>query len=331
MKRRGAHLKLLSVHDALLLRHSFALPKLLYCLRTAPCLLSSCVQEYDEVLKSIVSEITNVHFGDRSASWIQATLPVKLGGLGIRRAEEIAPCAYLASTAASSQLVSSIVPCRLIDFSFPNLEDAQALWAAGHNESPPEGDARKQQKVWDSIKAKSIANNLLENAPDPRARARLLASASYESGVWLNVLPVSSLGLRMDDDTIRVAVGLRLGTSLCNPHICRQCGAEVDILGTHGLSCSRSQGRHFRHAALNDIVHQSLTSARVPARLEPIGLQRNDGKRPDGVTMVPWSFGRQLVWDVTTPNTFAPSYIVNATSEAEAVAALAEERKKAKY
>ena len=47
--------------------------------------------------------------------------------------------------------------------------------------------------------------------------------------------------------------------------------------------------------------------------------------------MVPWSFRRQLVCDVTTPDTFAPPYIVSATSEAGAVAAQAEERKKAKY
>ena len=136
----------------------------------------------------------------------------------------------------------------------------------------------------------------------------------------------------MDDHTIRVAVGLYLGTLLCNPNVCRQCGGEVDILETHGLSCSRSKGRHFRHAALNDTVHRSMISARVPAWLEPtcIGPQRNDGKRPDGVTMVPWLSSRQLVWDVTTPDTFAPSYIVGATSEAGTVVALAEENK-AKY
>ncbi len=41
-----------------------------------------------------------------------------------------------------------------------------------------------------------------------------------------------TLGLRMDDDdAIRVAVGLRLGSTLCRPHSCQHCGAEVDRLG----------------------------------------------------------------------------------------------------
>ena len=147
----------------------------------------------------------------------------------------------------------------------------------------------------------------------------------------MNALPISSLGLRMDNDTIRVAVGLRLGVPLCRPHTCVHCGSDVDAQGTHGLSCRYSQGRHFCHAAMNDIVHRSLVAAKIPARLEPSGLQRSDGKRPVGVTVVPWRSGKLLTWDVTCPDTFAPSYTSSATSEAGAVAALAEGRKQSKY
>ena len=46
----------------------------------------------------------------------------------------------------------------------------------------------------------------------------------------------------MDDNTVRVAVGLCLGVPLCHPHLCRHCGEEVGQLGTHGLSCKFSQG-----------------------------------------------------------------------------------------
>ena len=38
-----------------------------------------------------------------------------------------------------------------------------------------------------------------------------------------------------------------------------------------------------------------------------------------------------LVWDVTCPDTFAPSYLSSAASEAGAITASAEERKKTKY
>ena len=61
------------------------------------------------------------------------------------------------------------------------------------------------------------------------------------------------------------------------------------------------------------------------------GLSRLDGQRPDGVTLVPWSHGRPLVWDATCPDTFAFSYQGQATTEAGCVAAMAEDRKQDKY
>ena len=59
----------------------------------------------------------------------------------------------------------------------------------------------------------------------------------------------------------------------------------------------------------------------MPSRLEPPGLNRVDGKRPNGVTTVPaWKCGKLLVWDATCPDTFAPSYVSQATTAAGEVA-----------
>ena len=60
-------------------------------------------------------------------------------------------------------------------------------------------------------------------------------------------------------------------------------------------SCHKSQGRHPRHNAINGIIHRSLTAAGVPCQVEPQGLSRNDGKRSDGVTLLPWINGRPLI------------------------------------
>jgi len=139
-----------------------------------------------------------------------------MGGLGIQSAVQLAPSAFLASAAASSDLVYHIVPPQLQGSPMPHVEDAQRLWAKGHDRAPPEGVAQNRQKAWDTLRASASAEALLENAPDPRSRARLLASMTKESGTWLDVLPISSLGLRMDDNTIRVAVGLCLGAALCS-------------------------------------------------------------------------------------------------------------------
>ena len=120
-----------------------------------------------------------------------------------------------------------------------------------------------------------------------------------------------------------VVVGLRLGLPLGCSHTCSSCGSEVDELGTHGLSCQFSKGRHSRHAAVNDIIRRALDSARIPSHLEPLGLYRSDGKRPDGATVLPWKCGRVLVWDATCTDTLAPSH--------RALAADTEQRKQVKY
>ena len=101
---------------------------------------------------------------------------------------------------------------------------------------------------------------------------------------------------------------------------CQHCGSETDSLGTHGLSCRYSRGRHPRHAENNGIIQRSLGSAKIPCHLEPTGLYRSDGKRPDGASIVPWRAGKVLVWDATCPDTLATSHTAVAAREAGAVA-----------
>jgi len=60
-------------------------------------------------------------------------------------------------------------------------------------------------------------------------------------------------------------------------------------------------------------------------------LPRNDEKRPDGVTLVPWARGRCLLWDFTCPDTMAPSYINKSSLAAGSAASEAEARKSENY
>ena len=65
---------------------------------------------------------------------------------------------------------------------------------------------------------------------------------------------------------------------------------------------------------------------------EPSGLFRTDGKRPDGLTLVPWQSGRSLCWDIITVTCpLAESYVTGSAREAGAAAELAASRKEEKY
>jgi hypothetical protein len=187
-----------------------------------------------------------------------------------------------------------------------------------------------RQSSWDNACCQQVASLLLDEAADSESKARLLASVEDTAGAWLNTVPILSLGLKLSDDAVRVAVALRLGTNICEPHDCI-CGQHVNALGTHGLACKRRAGRHLRHSELNDTIWRALQRAQIPATKEPTGLSRSDHKRPDGVTMIPWAQGRCLTWDVTSPDTLAASHLAESAVRAGSAAAKAEVAKTAKY
>ena len=64
---------------------------------------------------------------------------------------------------------------------------------------------------------------------------------------------------------------------------------------------------------------------------EPTGLSRSDGKRPDGLSLVPWQNGKAVCWDVTVICPLADSYISAAACDAGAAAELTASRKELKY
>jgi len=58
--------------------------------------------------------------------------------------------------------------------------------------------------------------------------AIFLAAVTLHSGDWLLALPISSCGLRLDDEFVRVAISIHLGINPCEPHVCHGCGSQVD-------------------------------------------------------------------------------------------------------
>jgi hypothetical protein len=331
LERAAGRLRLLAAHDALiLLRASFSAPKMLHTLRASPCSGHPALEKFDSLLRNCISHICNTDLSD--LQWIQASLPVRNGGLGIRRVSSLAPSAFLASAAGTRDLQVKILP-RLQASSDSAVNQVLALWSVRFNPASvtcPVGATAGIQREWDKPCVAADICTLLSSLPDRRDQARLLAVSAPHSGDWLHALPISTCGLRLDDEAVRVAVGLRLGSKLCEPHQC-PCGANVNPEGTHGLACRRSSGRSTRHHALNDLVWRSLIRADVPSIKEPAGLLRSDGKRPDGLTQIPWKAGRCMTWDVTVTDTLAESYLASTSTTAGAAAEGAASRKELKY
>ena len=81
----------------------------------------------------------------------------------------------------------------------------------------------------------------------------------------------------------------------------------------------------------NDIILRAINATNVPAVKEPSRLNRQDGKRSDGLSLIPWQSGKPLLWDVTVASTLAGSYVDTAATGAGLVADQAADRKTAKY
>lgn len=329
LARAITRLPLLASHDALLiLKYSISAPKLLYTLRCSPCSGHTGLVEFDRLLRVALSSVTNVEIDD--LAWVQAGLPVCRGGLGVRSVVLLAPSAFLASAAATRDLQDLLLPAGLADLD-PSADVALSTWSERHpGILSPLGSARGKQRAWDEASIQSGLNTLMNGHTDPYHKARLLAVQSNHSGDWLNAWPISACGLRLDDEAIKVAVGLRLGSNLCVPHLC-SCGAMVDARGSHGLSCRRSAGRQTRHAQLNDAIHRTLIRAGYPATKEPTGLMQTGDCRPDGCTLVAWKDGMSVAWDATVPDTLAPSHLADTCQLAGAAAEKAANLKSDKY
>ena len=82
----------------------------------------------------------------------------------------------------------------------------------------------------------------LESVQMKVEQARIKGSAAEHASDWLHAIPMASLGLKLSDSELRVICALRLGSPLCIQHTCT-CGAEVDPMGRHGLSCKNQVGR----------------------------------------------------------------------------------------
>ena len=328
LKRMISRLNLIDPHQAfVLLKHSFAIPKLIHLLRASPAYQQEVIlQEYDSTVRDAMSFIMNVDFSENA--WTQASLPVRSGGLGIRKAVDIALPCYISSSISAQPLVAAITSSVTGLAPFEVTNEIEKWKAEGFTE--PEGEFRKRQKAWDLPRIDFLQKFLLGEAKHQYARARLLASAQPESGAWITAIPVPNLGTQLTPEELRIAIALRTGSKICERHRCK-CGGNADEFGYHLLSCHFNEGRLPRHTAINNIICRALKASDTPATLEPLGLNRENGLRPDGVTINPFSRGKPLSWDATCVNTFAESSIYGNAIEAGHAAAKAEAAKRVKY
>ena len=178
LKLMGERLAMIDSHDALfLLKNCFAIPKLTYFLRTAPFFKKKDILHlYDEELKNALETILNVPLeGD---AWIQCTLPVKKGGLGICKASEIALPAFLSSAHRAQIGKEALQLAHINKIKYELRQDAEIIWKESLNNDDLQNSTPTVQASWDAPLIDLTYNQLLTSQTRLVDRARLLAVAA---------------------------------------------------------------------------------------------------------------------------------------------------------
>ena len=147
-------LEVLNPHQAfVLLKNPFAIPKLQYVLRASPAYL--CREElhiFDRALFGSLGRVTNVSLEGNVCK--QAGFPVNFGGLGCRRAEDIALPSFLASMNSVGELVETILS-RINIADTNELAEAAESWRGASGDAPLPDDSSRQ-KAWDLLLLRGI-------------------------------------------------------------------------------------------------------------------------------------------------------------------------------
>ena len=249
-------LSYLHAHDArTLICYSISVPKLLRVLRSSQCANNEFLQKFDNILRDGFSKVLNVDLSHKQ--WIQATLPVNKGGVGIWSVVSLAPSAFLAS-AASTFTYKTVSSENLALIPDTSVTDILAIWCEFSNNQI----VNESQK---SSKKPGMTKSLIFYL---RNRSTMCYSSWRQSKTFVRkrtTIKSLAIGLRLLDKATRISIDLRLGSNLCAPYV-YTCAKFVNAKDLHSFSCKRSSVKIFRHDLLNDIILRAIQNAKILAK-----------------------------------------------------------------
>jgi hypothetical protein len=245
-----------NVHAAyLLLYFCLGFPRLQHLLRTVGP--HPAWEVWDAALRSAVSTVFAIPFTE--VDWLQATLPIRAGGLGFRSSARHALPAFLASATASFDVSTFIADAPPADLLLRRVASSTAACNFYPNLLAAPG--RHDQRTLSAIVDGRIWDALVGG--DQTVAIRLRSTSSTHASRWLVTPGLSS-------EAFTTLVRLRLGLPVYSTTVqCPYCLATgVDEYGAHVLTCM-SGGAHTRvHNAVRDALFAVARDAMLNPMLE---------------------------------------------------------------
>ena len=313
-----------------MMRSCLSLPKMSFLLRTSrPALHSHAYQKFDGVVRAYLDYLTSMGLTDNQ--WHQATLPIKMGGLGLRKVEHHAEAAFLTAKAMGHDLIEAITRSTRRASGAAALEEntqsnrdtdnKEALEALNNRvQEPYSGDTlvgRTQKSISADIDVFD-AKRLEETITGDHEKARMHALTMTHAGDWVMAIPSKSLNLHLGNRDFRVAIRHRLGMRLYGEDTaCKFCDRMSDRYGRHSLVCTKQTGAWIhRHNSLRDSLFVVAQSAGLGPTKEEMGLISDRQDKPGDITIPQWKGGRGAAFDVAVTSTDQVSTLKQASKQA---------------
>ena len=251
--------------------------------------------------------------------WLQSSLPLRLGGMGIKDPLVIAPAARIAAALTFSQRSSALgLPreCCVLPEDWSRWSDhmqevpgsnAEPLrsWVHGVRRSEVVDDHLSQK--WWTHRIHKVRFERLLRCSGLRDNARLQLQRMPHTTGWMTVTPNEGLGHKLDGRDYRYLIKWWLGRPLIinGASRCPCCEGPLDPLGDHLVTCKLNQPVQ-RHNALRDALTDALREKGMTCHKEvPIGGAR----RPADLSLPSLDSRGPMAIDLVIHHALGPSEV----------------------
>ena len=260
--------------------------------------MDTSMRKVDELMRSTASRVLGLTL--EGPKWMQAQLPTRMGGLGLRSCAEHRGAALLGSL----ELVQGVSKSLWEGFKgvlMPALKKGLNLALPEELRIEEDGPGPNPQRL-SSAKLDQVKRDcLLGGANDPRDKGRLLSLRMDKASAWLQQADEECA---MDPETFRIACGMRLGAALfAEGAVCRICSGPQDRQGYHASICIKNGHVHQRHERVKEEFISIFKQAGLPLLREPSHLLGPNKQRPgDWYCQEGLREGRGRAFDITVVN-----------------------------
>ncbi|KAJ9448445.1 hypothetical protein DIPPA_10562 [Diplonema papillatum] len=267
----------------------------------------------DQATQSCLATITGIET-DASA-WALASLPVRLGGLGLHSCADTAAIAHIAATFDGEACLPSLVTPYVLPHAMLLDEDDTFLASLEDPRLAPfesvlekiqnvlqarDNYGGRGQKVWSATvhdeRRKALLISMTEELgrsgrlqgsalalKQVQVRARIQSCSAQHASAWLYGNAEADPRLWLSPAELAVAIRLRLGLPIAPmPSICRLCGTgSADVDGVHARSCFSGGRRTRMHNALRDVIADFARRGLLAPAVERPVFSNTERKRPD--------------------------------------------------